>query len=51
MSHERAPAKQPKAPRADIPEKYHDPATSGLQIEVITGDNPAFDFDLVPRGR
>jgi hypothetical protein len=33
---------------ATVPSVYHDPAASGLQIEVVSGDNPPFNFELVP---
>jgi hypothetical protein len=42
------PWAMPPAPPTKVPALYHDPATSGLRIEVAAGDNPPFDFDLRP---
>lgn len=36
----------PELPRTNIPLKYQRPETSGLVMEVISGDNPPFNFDL-----
>jgi hypothetical protein len=39
-------AAPPKKPGEDIPEKYRVPIKSGLEINVVSGDNPPFDFNL-----
>jgi Carboxypeptidase regulatory-like domain len=33
-----------------VPTMYHNPTTSGLTIEVVSGGNPSFDFNLKPGG-
>ena len=38
-------AEAPK-PKSPIPAKYHDPATSGLVVEVTPNGTASFDFDL-----
>jgi len=43
-----AKAERAKQPVTPVPVKYHDPATSGITIEVKEGNNPPFDFTLVP---
>jgi hypothetical protein len=35
-------------PAATVPEKYRSAATSGLTADVKAGDNPKFEFNLVP---
>lgn len=40
-------AAKPATP-TPIPARYHDATTSGLTAEVAAGDNPPFEFDLVP---
>ncbi len=42
------PATQAAAPASPIPDRYRNPATSGLTITVKAGKNPSFDFDLAP---
>jgi len=43
-----AKAERAKQPVTSVPVKYHDPATSGLTIEVKEGNNPPFDITLIP---
>jgi len=43
-----AKAERAKKPVTPVPEKYHNPASSGLTIEVKEGNNPPFDFTLIP---
>ncbi len=47
LSIDKEPAK-PASPTVSIPEKYVDIETSGLTIDVMTGENSAFTIDLVP---
>ena len=43
-----AKAARAKSPMTPVPKQYHSTATSGLTIEVNNGDNPPFDFTLIP---
>lgn len=36
----------PKLSHPLIPDRFFDPATSGITVEVRAGDNPLFNFDL-----
>jgi hypothetical protein len=38
--------KPAETPRTSIPLKYQQPQTSGFSIEVASGNNPSFDFNL-----
>ncbi len=40
----------PKAPRSPVPERYFDPATSGLVVEVRGGEN-SLEINLLSGGR
>ena len=37
----------PTKPRVNIPQLYQTVESSNLAIEVVTGENPPFDFKLV----